>query len=73
VLFRVTYVSANHAGPGRHRYYGEHCMGGYYGAYENTVSRASRTDRKAWKDAEHWRGNTKPIDGRGIVAQVEGG
>lgn len=47
-LMRVSTISKNHAGPGHHRYYGQQCMGGSCGAYEDQCTRASAADRRKW-------------------------
>lgn len=47
-LMRITYVSIDHAGQGRHRYYGEQCYGGSEGAYESDCSPFSDEDRRTW-------------------------
>jgi hypothetical protein len=47
-LFRVSYISENHGGPGVHRYYGQHCMGGTHGSYESQCRLGNVEDQKTW-------------------------
>ena len=47
-LMRVESVSIDHAGQGRHRYYGEQCYGGVIGAYEADCSMPTARDLKTW-------------------------
>jgi|GEM_PF-2930580 len=48
-LMRVDSISANHAGPGSHRYYGRLCMGGLCGVYHSEVKPANEEDLEIWR------------------------
>lgn len=49
-LMRISFISLNHAGPGDHRYYGQQCMGGTYGAYQQDCRAATPKDRATWSE-----------------------
>lgn len=77
-LMRVAYISANHGGKGHHRYYGQQCMGGTCGAYENNCEPASTADRKTWHEVRQkyaditpWHKFVKRLGKRDIVGAVE--
>ena len=45
-LFVVTSVSRDHAGKGKHRYYGDHILGGAHGSYEDDCQPATPEEKK---------------------------
>ena len=49
-LMRVDKIRLNHGGPGHHRYYGKHCVGGLYACYERQASMPSLDDLKMWNE-----------------------
>lgn len=75
-LMRVSYVSKNHGGRGVHRYYGQQCMGGSIGVYEDQCELSSKKDREVWKEVRQqytdilsWRKFLQR--GRAVVGIVE--
>lgn len=82
-LMRVAFVSANHAGPDQHRYYGQQCMGGSVGAYESQCIQADGRDRDTWFEAGRrtdvfgeplrrpWRSYCMSYSGSRVVGAVE--
>ena len=63
-LFRVDAVSKNHAGPGKHRYYGTHCGGTPEGVYESDCQPANKADMKKWREYKNWRKSEEKPNGR---------
>jgi len=47
-LMQVETISENHAGIGKHRYYGSHIMGGLVGVYHSDVIATSESDIEIW-------------------------
>lgn len=48
-LMKISSISPNHGGIGKHRYYGDHVMTGAVGSYEDKISNASEEDLKIWE------------------------
>lgn len=64
--FQIATVSKDHGGPGIHRYYGQHCLGGVVGAYEDQICDLDAVHRSRWEQNAHWRKTLKSFTARRV-------
>lgn len=76
-LMRIDHISPKHGGD-VDRFYGQQCMGGVCGAYEDRCRPATQEDIETWHSvAREYKLNRDPpnykLSQRGLVGAVEGG